>query len=57
MEHDTVTLLVERVRRRSDPGTRVVTPEQFQFVTSTRLGAYLQACGWTIDEAGSDDAH
>lgn len=55
-EHSAVTLLVARARR-GEPGAHVVVPEQLQLVTSARLGAYLQARGWAIDEAGSDDAH
>ncbi|UQA61415.1 hypothetical protein [Polyangium aurulentum] len=56
-EHDTVTLLVTRAQRRIDLGVHIVVPEQLQLVTSVRLSAYLQAHGWTIDEAGSDDKH
>lgn len=56
-ECDTVTLLVARARRPLDPGARVIVPEQLQLVTLAWLGAYLQARGWTIDEASGDDAH
>ena len=58
-EHDAIkAILVDpdaRRRRRDPPLMNAGTHKELRLVTPTRLVAYLERRGWTIDEGGSDE--
>jgi len=60
-EHDAIEAILwdpaARARRRNPPVVNAGAHQELQLVTPARLAAYLERCGWTIDEGGTDEVH